>query len=1264
MDSVPPLKVKKKPAKKRAVTVAVKSPSAKKPESHDNVAPHRSTSEVVVIKHPNRSSRQHPDPQKADVEPKVSKTNARANAKRKGSECKEFESSTSDDTEVERENVVGSDLDSPSVIFKQLLTRFVKVSVTDSSCSSPHEAAELCRSFTDTLFQVVKAYGHDDLWEKIKEIEQCLDADNDTSLSLLDYMDRSFMETNRDLFSVCEQKGIFCEKQRNRECTRHATNNLVGHALLTQEDMTKLSDSMKNTLLNIPDIENHPTTLAAITADTVGEQDISLQQIEVGLQEKGYFITYGCDGKGFWEAKVLDDNSDLVGIYLHTTTPEIALSVRPQVTMESKEQQPGIASPRCSHFSALRRFKCTTGESPHPRNCFLLIDSLSDKIMMCSPESIVTLIKKDRAFLHRLKTLQTKSVSILCDHVDSMDLKGLKLGNNFDVSILTDSCRRGVSDLHSKLAVAFYLNKVVKSPYFFSFLTTKSGGSDTDSCSTPLDLSEDISSGTSSSVMSNGSSSAEESVLIASDVEATRDTIATSNTTNALDEHQQSAYTRALGGESLFITGGAGSGKSFVVQSIIKELKANGKRLAVVAPTELAALVYEDGMTISRFLKHSSKTVPEFPFTLLVDEISMCRPDDFEQLMELVGDKQVIVVGDVLQLPYIPIVGKEQQKKNVKRQYLFDTKVWKRRFPQKNCIYLRSGSSMSNSVNICSNPPQLPPEILCGPQLMGKGPESVVEISQSPEESPLPRIDASLHQRKTSQLELESSESEVKKPVAEVNKCSTLCTIIYCMAALVLPLQIIFFALFTLTAECEYDSCKTVQLCFGGAIYLEGAAFYQWLKKRATFTTVVNDTSANNSARFRLFFVIYGLFFTLPLVFVENGRWDSLDGKTKSTVAAAVLLPPITTGVAYSVMNTYLARYFRRAFFAYMLKGNEYGKKIWEDVQGKDDMNIIKELKSNPIDNIFNAETSELPVNEIDNNMVYIVGKLDDAFNFRGQAPVFHIVGGEGRNNGQWMQLIFFCFLLCFDFSLAIIVVVMDVCEVDYVYIVFTVSPLFLRFVFIKCYFVHHIVMAVLNKQLRISMRVLMDKTSPMEKVTEKKHQESQTDSVDEEETNTAGATSGGPPEEDVLKSQAGSENKIEQGQSNSLETPSTESPGSEVVYECVEVSFTPSGQMSVERRNGQGRNTLVIKGIENRQVRWSMDSLKIGEDVDGNSQQQIEDRQKPTVEKWTFQIKWLFINATKLQTKWNRQRAQTAQMEIDQTNDNSDGNDISPTVP
>ena len=118
-----------------------------------------------------------------------------------------------------------------------------------------------------------------------------------------------------------------------------------------------------------------------------------------------------------------------------------------------------------------------------------------------------------------------------------------------------------------------------------------------------------------------------------------------------LSAEQAAAAERALRGESLFLTGAAGTGKSFLLRYIIQELMARHgeEQVAVTAPTGIAA-VNVGGVTIHSFAgighgRGDPQTIVDKVFknsrarlnwsltsTLVLDEISMLSSDLFDLL--------------------------------------------------------------------------------------------------------------------------------------------------------------------------------------------------------------------------------------------------------------------------------------------------------------------------------------------------------------------------------------------------------------------------------------------------------------------------------------------------------------------------------------------------------------------------------------------------------------------------------------------------------
>ena len=134
-----------------------------------------------------------------------------------------------------------------------------------------------------------------------------------------------------------------------------------------------------------------------------------------------------------------------------------------------------------------------------------------------------------------------------------------------------------------------------------------------------------------------------------------------------------------LSGKNVFLTGAAGSGKTFTLNQFIRFAKNEGKKVSVTATTGLAA-THLGGNTIhawsgmgihdylpNKFAEHLSKTRAEIIKTtdvLIIDEISMLhdfRLDMVDEICRKVrqnfeapfGGIQVILCGDFFQLPPI-----------------------------------------------------------------------------------------------------------------------------------------------------------------------------------------------------------------------------------------------------------------------------------------------------------------------------------------------------------------------------------------------------------------------------------------------------------------------------------------------------------------------------------------------------------------------------------------------------------------------------------
>ena len=137
-------------------------------------------------------------------------------------------------------------------------------------------------------------------------------------------------------------------------------------------------------------------------------------------------------------------------------------------------------------------------------------------------------------------------------------------------------------------------------------------------------------------------------------------------------EEQRKAFDNIIQGKNVFLTGNAGTGKSFVLDQVIDYFDKHDANYAVAAPTGIAAINI-GGTTLHSLLRirpqiltkgPSRSTLTQFSRlfkhggTLIIDEISMCRLDMFEYLVKTIAqceqdygiDIQVVLVGDFYQL--------------------------------------------------------------------------------------------------------------------------------------------------------------------------------------------------------------------------------------------------------------------------------------------------------------------------------------------------------------------------------------------------------------------------------------------------------------------------------------------------------------------------------------------------------------------------------------------------------------------------------------
>ncbi len=198
------------------------------------------------------------------------------------------------------------------------------------------------------------------------------------------------------------------------------------------------------------------------------------------------------------------------------------------------------------------------------------------------------------------------------------------------------------------------------------------------------------------------------------------------NTTlSELSSEQQLALDLMRSGENVFLTGGAGSGKSYVVRELTKEL--DPKNMPILASTGAAAVLL-GGRTFHSFfglgimeggpdatylrVSKDNKTLKRIAQVegIIIDEISMISGEAFtiaEALAQKArgstlpwGGLRLICVGDFGQLP--PVMRNFTNQPNQKKDWCFLTEAWKRTDPQV-CILKHNQRVVDNEfLNILS----------------------------------------------------------------------------------------------------------------------------------------------------------------------------------------------------------------------------------------------------------------------------------------------------------------------------------------------------------------------------------------------------------------------------------------------------------------------------------------------------------------------------------------------------------------------------------
>ncbi len=149
-----------------------------------------------------------------------------------------------------------------------------------------------------------------------------------------------------------------------------------------------------------------------------------------------------------------------------------------------------------------------------------------------------------------------------------------------------------------------------------------------------------------------------------------------------LTKDQQAALDRCMSGRNVFITGGGGVGKTYLIKQIVKTMSDAGRTVMLTAPTGRAAQLI-GGATCHRAFKIPLKMAWDkkprsdncshlcAADTVIIDEISMVRMDVFGYIFRCLEEAdsvrsqkgkdpvQLIVVGDFFQLPPVLVTPKD-----------------------------------------------------------------------------------------------------------------------------------------------------------------------------------------------------------------------------------------------------------------------------------------------------------------------------------------------------------------------------------------------------------------------------------------------------------------------------------------------------------------------------------------------------------------------------------------------------------------------------
>ena len=163
-----------------------------------------------------------------------------------------------------------------------------------------------------------------------------------------------------------------------------------------------------------------------------------------------------------------------------------------------------------------------------------------------------------------------------------------------------------------------------------------------------------------------------------------------------LDKSQKEAFEAIINNpkRNIFVQGQAGSGKSYLIRCIKQEMERQGRQLAVVAPTGIAAELIGGSTIHSMFRLGAHNYFPrnvvegyqryqeivKHISTLIIDEASMLRADVFDTIdalckrarenwQEPFGGIQIVLIGDLYQLPPVYRTDDEEARRYLSETY-------------------------------------------------------------------------------------------------------------------------------------------------------------------------------------------------------------------------------------------------------------------------------------------------------------------------------------------------------------------------------------------------------------------------------------------------------------------------------------------------------------------------------------------------------------------------------------------------------------------